>query len=59
MSITEAKYRQAVEAGAAARRAGRPRSACPLYGMGEDGQTLRDAWYRGFDGADAERKGAA
>lgn len=56
--MSEQKWRQAYDAGESARRAGRPREKCPLYGMGDDGQTLREAWQMGWDDEDARRKGA-
>lgn len=59
MSVTEKQWRQAVDAGESARRAGRPRGSCPMYGMGEDGQTLREAWYLGWDRQNERGRAAA
>lgn len=53
---TREQYEQAVAAGEAARRAGKKRDQSPLYAMGEVGKTLREAWQRGWDRADEDRK---
>jgi ribosome modulation factor len=50
------QYEQAVNAGEAARRAGRKRDSCPIYGMGEYGRILQEAWYSGWDRVNEERK---
>jgi hypothetical protein len=56
--MSERKWKQAKEAGESARRSGKPRTKCPMYGMGEDGRTLRDAWHMGWDDEDRRRKSA-
>lgn len=53
MRPTERQWKQAEEAGESARRAARPRTACPMFGMGEYGELMREAWYIGFDRQDA------
>jgi hypothetical protein len=54
--MSERQWKQARDAGASARRAGKPREKCPMYGMGEGGRTLREAWHLGWDHEDARRK---
>ena len=56
MSITEKQYRVAQMAGADARRAGRPITACPHYGSGDDGRVLREAWQDSWQSVDDSRK---
>lgn len=56
--MTRQRFEQARIAGQTARQAGRGRDKCPLYGMGEESQKLREAWYEGWDEADSERKAA-
>ncbi len=56
--MTKQQYEQARLAGENARRAGRGRDKCPLYGMGQDGRAMQDAWYAGWDSVDSERKAA-
>lgn len=53
--MNQRQYRQAVDAGEAARRAGRDRKS-PMYAMGRDGELLREAWYQGYDDEDARIK---
>lgn len=55
MTVTRRQYLQAEEAGASARRAGKPRTACPDFGSGRDAATLAEAWQRGWDRVDRER----
>lgn len=38
--------------GERARERGRELSSCPLYGMGEDGRSLRNEWERGWQEID-------
>ena len=57
MRPTERQWRQAEEAGESARRAGRPRTSCPLYGHGEYGELMREAWCIGHDRQDARARG--
>ncbi|MBN8262405.1 MAG: hypothetical protein J0L59_08780 [Xanthomonadales bacterium] len=52
--MTPEQYHRAEDAGRAARRAGRGRDTCPLYGMGRDEALLREAWWNGYDAQDAE-----
>lgn len=59
MKPTKQQYDQAVTAGGDARRAARPREKCPLYGHGEYGEIMREAWYSGWEREDADRKAAA
>ncbi|WP_372362886.1 hypothetical protein ACCQ10_09325 [Xanthomonas sp. NCPPB 1325] len=40
---------QARESGRYAREAGRPISACPMYGITEDAAELRKQWQAGFN----------
>jgi len=54
MTVTERQYRQAENDGAAARRAGKPRTA-PHYGWSGDAETLREAWECSWDRVDRER----
>ncbi len=53
---TRQRYEQAVDAGESARRAGRKRESCPLYGMGEESEILREAWYSGYDRQDERQR---
>lgn len=56
--MTRNQWEQARLAGENARRAGRGREKCPLYGMGDDGRALQEAWLSGWESADDERKAA-
>lgn len=56
MSITEKQYRSAQMAGAAARRSGKPITACPYYGDNDDGETLREAFREAWQNEDKERR---
>ena len=55
MSIGKREWEQSKLAGASARQNGRPRTSCPLYGMGRDGELRQEAWYEGWDEADEAR----
>lgn len=55
MTVTRKQYEQAEQAGESARRAGKKRDQSPLYGMGDDGESLREAWRNGWDREDARR----
>lgn len=54
--MTKREYEQAKLAGASARQAGRPRTSCPMYALGQQGQQLRDVWQQAWDDEDAARK---
>lgn len=56
--MTKQQYEQARMAGERARQNGRKRDTCPLYGMGSEGQAMREAWQMGWDDEDARRKAA-
>lgn len=43
-------------AGAAARRSGKPITACPYYGDNDDGETLREAFREAWQNEDKERR---
>lgn len=58
MTVTSQQYSQAENAGESARRAGKKRDQSPLYAMGEDGETLREAWRNGWDREDERRRRA-
>lgn len=59
MNVTKQQWDHAYLSGQRARQAGRPVTACPRYGMGEDGQTLRARWLEGWGDEDAVRVPAA
>lgn len=58
MTVTHQQYSQAENAGESARRAHKKRDQSPLYAMGEDGETLREAWRNGWDREDERRRKA-
>ena len=55
MTVSRRQYMQAEEAGASARRAGKPITACPDFGSGRDAATLAEAWHMGWKRVDRER----
>ena len=59
MNADEKLARQAFEYGAAARRAGKPESACPYRGDTFTLRTCRDHWRRGWQEQGMKRKAEA
>ncbi|GAB2620003.1 hypothetical protein [Novilysobacter erysipheiresistens] len=55
MTATRQQWEQARAAGVSARQNGKKRDQSPLYAMGRDGETLREAWQMGWDDEDARR----
>lgn len=55
--MNKSQYEQARLAGQAARSAGRPRDAGPIFALGAEGAMLREVWREGWDDRDAEIKG--
>ncbi|MFA1289953.1 MULTISPECIES: hypothetical protein [Xanthomonas] len=53
------QYEQAKDTGRRARQAGKKREQSPMYGMGQEGQLLRDAWREGWDAEEESRRQAA
>lgn len=54
---TEREWRRAQERGIAARQAGKPITACPDYGSGEQARTLAEAWQDAWLDEDQRRAG--
>lgn len=54
---TKREWEQAKLAGMFARQSGRPITRCPMYGMGREGELLREAWRQGWRDEDDRRRG--